>query len=215
MEFIITGLSGIYSFYCLLNLKINRDNLMDNKWKNNKEFLNIKEDKDIKAISLNIYENKIDFPMYVGMGKNGSIGIPIGGGNYEECKEIYNKFSTNQFKLQNWQYLDNYDKEYFINTPDSLSDCLNNNDIDGTSFVIKLPIKVKHTKLSNIYYTNFKTPIFSQEHYLVSSNINKLIKVATFRKRMPLSITSGIICAAGIGYICLNKKNSSYYLKNY
>jgi hypothetical protein len=210
MEFVVTGLSGIYSVYSLFNLKVNKDNLINDKWKKNKEFINIIENKDVKAISLNTYENKIDFPMYVGVGKNGSIGIPIGGRNYEECKEIYNKFSNGECNLENWEYLDDYDQEYFINTPDSLRDCLNNNDINERSLMIKLPIKVKHSKLSNIYYTKFKTPLFAQENYLVSSNVNNLIKVATIRKRMPLSITSGIICMIGIGYIFLNTKNTKY-----
>ena len=213
MEFLITGTSGLYSFYSLYEFYNKRKLLYNDSWKTNKNILEIKEIENGKGISLNNYETKIDFPIYLNTGKNGFVGIPIGGSTHEELKEIYNKFYNDKMNIQNYEYLENrYDKEYFINTYDNLKNFLNNYDISESSFLIKLPIHVKETRNNKFYYTNFKTTLFNQNHYLICSNPNNLIKTATFRKRMPLSITSGCVFLGSLMYLYNDiKKSSRYY----
>lgn len=207
MEFIITGLSGIYSFYSLANLKINMDKLKNDNWRNNKDFLEINESKDVNGISINVIEKEL--PMYFCIG---FIGLPTTRNPNNDYKEIYNKFSsTNKDNecLVNWEFLDNYEKEYYINRNDSLQNFLKINRINDENLSLALPIKVKHAKFPNIYYTNFKTPLFSNKHHLISTDVNNLITESLIRKRMPFTFTSGIIFALGVGYIY----NNNYYKK--
>ncbi len=202
MEFIIIGLSGIYSFYSLTNLKINMDKLKNDNWKNNKDFLEINESKDVNGISINVIESEL--PMYFCIG---FIGLPTRRKYNDDYKEIYNKFlSTNKDNqcLVNWEFLGNYEKEYHINTPDSLQNFLNINKINDKNLSLRLPIKIKHSRFPNIYYTNFKTPLFSNNHHLISSDVNNLIKTASLRKRLPFTFTSGIIFVLGVGHIYNN-----------
>lgn len=199
MEFIVTGLSGMYSFYSFLDLKNSRNNLLNNKWKNNKGFLNICEDDNVKAISINIYE-KADDIVYIGFPAGIPITIPVSEKKQGRCKEIYNIFTAKNIVLENWEFLDKYQNENYIKTHDCLKKYFaNHNEIFNLG---KMPIKVKQSNLINIYYTQFKTPLFSNEYHLISEDANKLINYATFAKRKPLSITSGIICIIGLGYIC-------------
>jgi hypothetical protein len=89
-----------------------------------------------------------DPPMYVNAGATIGIGVPIGGGTREEVKVLatfMKPVATETVDPTSWRITDTdyrADKSFWINTPDTLKNYIEQNSLQASSFPAILPIKV-------------------------------------------------------------------------
>lgn len=187
--------TGVYSLYSLYDYQKKIKSLKNNnKYKN----IIISEFDNIDGINLNEIKENMHMPIYVSIG-NSHVSFPIGGGDKYNTEEfLYSKFlvDNKKLELENYTCIDNPSKKYYINTSNDLNNLFNRYNIDSTKLLVKLPIQAEEY--------NLKKPVFTITNNnlgIISNNRNELIKVFSFRTRLPLSFTMGVTCISSCIYL--------------
>jgi hypothetical protein len=159
-----------------------------------------------KFVELSVEETRNDPPIYIGTGASGAgVGIPVGGGNYNELKTILEVAIPKDRKdiyPYNWTFTDlgrtpcAPPTRYWLNTPDDLKNFFETHGIPQNIAPLRLPMQIREVTIPSSEKLLYSVP----EAHVMGTNRNAVIRAAAARNTIHHRyFTPALVCAMVTG----------------